>query len=625
MAAPTGYTLLGIVGYSPKGDYDATETYNRYDTVYYNDSTYYAKHDNITGVTPVAGNDWGFVCQGTTHDMQGATSSTAGTHGLVPAPSAGDENKVLKGDGTWGEADALKDTHTVTGNPLSFTTESAQVASKTVITLEPIQAGSGDPSPSNIRAISGYNNINISVNNSTQVSLTLNDTIYGGTLDVESGELVVDKKLITGLNTLTWNFSSTGNVFYTYLNSEGFLYSSDATPVCSNYKGIAPVGGNAAMREAGDLTCAWHTGTNHRFYIVDDRFDNSTINDFKSSLSDVQLVFPITPLTYHLTPHQVSLLLGANTVTTNGTSISLTYRDGEIAGLSDLEGVKDSVEGLGVSKYSHEEANVLGAKNLIPYPYNETTKTENGITFTDNGDGTITANGTATARTIFNLHTRIMSGNCLLKNGSYILSGCPSGGSDNTFYMYCTRTNKSSSEETYGKEYGDELYFTVNGGLYYDDKAPVLITICIISGTTISNLTFKPMIRLASDPDDTWVPYAMTNRELTEEASTITDTIERKFNGFRQSSGSGSFSNTNCPYTYLSSLLDSNVNSNISTLTNGSILSLTGAGTAFEGILFKHSDIYYGGILASYGIINGLIKFTRNNNGFYITYLEVTN
>lgn len=35
-------------------------------------------------------------------DMTGATSSTAGAHGYVPAPAAGDEDKVLKGDGTWG-------------------------------------------------------------------------------------------------------------------------------------------------------------------------------------------------------------------------------------------------------------------------------------------------------------------------------------------------------------------------------------------------------------------------------------------------------------------------------------------------------------------------------------------
>lgn len=34
-------------------------------------------------------------------DMTGATASTAGTHGLVPAPNAGDENKFLTGGGAW--------------------------------------------------------------------------------------------------------------------------------------------------------------------------------------------------------------------------------------------------------------------------------------------------------------------------------------------------------------------------------------------------------------------------------------------------------------------------------------------------------------------------------------------
>lgn len=35
-------------------------------------------------------------------DFTGATASTAGAHGLVPAPSAGDEGKVLFGSGAWG-------------------------------------------------------------------------------------------------------------------------------------------------------------------------------------------------------------------------------------------------------------------------------------------------------------------------------------------------------------------------------------------------------------------------------------------------------------------------------------------------------------------------------------------
>jgi hypothetical protein len=39
-------------------------------------------------------------------DMTGATASTAGAHGLVPAPSAGDNAKFLRGDGTWEDVPA---------------------------------------------------------------------------------------------------------------------------------------------------------------------------------------------------------------------------------------------------------------------------------------------------------------------------------------------------------------------------------------------------------------------------------------------------------------------------------------------------------------------------------------
>ena len=43
----------------------------------------------------------------------------------------------------------------------------------------------------------------------------------------------------------------------------------------------------------------------------------------------------------------------------------------------------------------------VSSKNLIPYPYVDTTKTVNGVTFTDNGDGSITVNGTATELAYF--------------------------------------------------------------------------------------------------------------------------------------------------------------------------------------------------------------------------------
>ena len=50
--------------------------------------------------------------------MTGASSSTGGTKGLVPAPSAGDQDKYLKADGTW---EAITDTKVT--NTLATTTK----------------------------------------------------------------------------------------------------------------------------------------------------------------------------------------------------------------------------------------------------------------------------------------------------------------------------------------------------------------------------------------------------------------------------------------------------------------------------------------------------------------------
>lgn len=64
---------------------------------------------NITVPTKTSDitNDSGYITSSSLPgDMTGATSSTAGAHGLVPAPAAGDQDKVLKGDGTWGDAAA---------------------------------------------------------------------------------------------------------------------------------------------------------------------------------------------------------------------------------------------------------------------------------------------------------------------------------------------------------------------------------------------------------------------------------------------------------------------------------------------------------------------------------------
>ena len=65
MAQPEGYTLLGKVGLVNKGEYSPGETYNKYDSVYYENSTYMAKEDGTTG-TPTDGGNWQYLARGVT-------------------------------------------------------------------------------------------------------------------------------------------------------------------------------------------------------------------------------------------------------------------------------------------------------------------------------------------------------------------------------------------------------------------------------------------------------------------------------------------------------------------------------------------------------------------------------
>jgi hypothetical protein len=56
-----------------------------------------------TAWEPVEMPEGGGGSGGAVSEMVGATADTAGAAGLVPAPAAGDNGKVLFGDGTWGE------------------------------------------------------------------------------------------------------------------------------------------------------------------------------------------------------------------------------------------------------------------------------------------------------------------------------------------------------------------------------------------------------------------------------------------------------------------------------------------------------------------------------------------
>ena len=139
-------------------------------------------------------------------------------------------------------------------------------------------------------------------------------------------------------------------------------------------------------------------------------------------------------------------------------------------------------------------------KNLIPYPYATTTKTENGVTFTDNGDGSITANGTATGASQYFLKFSPDYFK-LDKNATYILIFCPSGGTLTTyrieFFLY-----QGNTQLLYKRDTGNGVIIN-NIPENYDI---VTIKIMVYSGTTVNNLVFRPQLELGNTATD-YEPY----------------------------------------------------------------------------------------------------------------------
>lgn len=131
-----------------------------------------------------------------------------------------------------------------------------------------------------------------------------------------------------------------------------------------------------------------------------------------------------------------------------------------------------------------------GGKNLLPNTAK--TQTVNGVTFTVNADGSITANGTATGTVTYNI------GFPVLMAGSYVISGGVSGVSvilrrkkaDGTYGYTSTQNSTETQVVLDGTE--NELYVYAQ----------------ISSGVTVSGATLKPMIRLASVTDATYAPYS---------------------------------------------------------------------------------------------------------------------
>lgn len=283
---------------------------------------------------------------GTVYDIEDAAAqqSITAIQGDIAEITTDLGNKAPLIEPTAGPADVATFTDGAAGMPMEVT-----------VALDPIQAGSGDPAPDNVRPISGHSSVDVHHTGST-LSVTFPTppgTVYGGTLTVNrdgTGKLVVDRgyyafdgsedwdTLANAENLYYLNAQSYGNFADVYLNATANDFAISNRYVQRTYAGI--ISSQNGQFAIGSPSA---TSISRRIYVKDTAC--ATVDDLKASLATtpLQLVFRInTPITYDLTTEQVGQLMsvkGPNNIWSAGqvevkyAADTKLYIDGKIASL----------------------------------------------------------------------------------------------------------------------------------------------------------------------------------------------------------------------------------------------------------------------------------------------------
>jgi len=151
----------------------------------------------------------------------------------------------------------------------------------------------------------------------TTYTTSLGRTVYGGTLDVVSGALTVDRAMVD-MGSLTWTYSNS------FFRTDGITATVKRPPnnqtkvnaICSAY----PIMTWTAISGTDTAIAVDTTG---RMIVGNPNI--TSLSDFQTAVSGVQLVYELaTPQTYQLTPQQIDLLLGTNHLWSDG-EITVEY------------------------------------------------------------------------------------------------------------------------------------------------------------------------------------------------------------------------------------------------------------------------------------------------------------
>lgn len=166
-----------------------------------------------------------------------------------------------------------------------------------------------------------------------------------------------------------------------------------------------------------------------------------------------------------------------------------------------------------------DKTSTLQGQNLIPYPYDGTEGNTNGITWTVNDDGSVTANGTASKEAPYSLiyPYNLSTMKSLQLGNTYIISdGLTDEQHTNVGYMQLVRYDKNNPTNwkyEVSSMKGTEIY-TAND----ENTLQYGIMLIIRNGATANNITFKPMLEVGTMSHE-YQPTTISNTSLNERLS----------------------------------------------------------------------------------------------------------
>lgn len=214
------------------------------------------------------------------------------------------------------------------------------------------------------------------------------------------------------------------------------------------------------------------------------------------------------------------ILGGTPGATTNGQTLVDQLATDDVQAQTDIGQIKTDLPNL----FPRSEQRVQGAKNHLR---NEAyTQTIGVVTFTVDADGIIdvdTNGQTTTAAVSIRIYNESSAPE--LPQGDWILNGCPTGGASTTYEIYyMERDSAGTGWENICRDYGSGVNISRGNNRAY------AVVLQLRTGQTFNHLKFKPMIRLSTDTDPTFAPFAMTNRELTYTHKTYHGTTDANSN-----------------------------------------------------------------------------------------------